>query len=537
MFKRTVIFFSLIMLCICIMMFKLDNISNGGELRDAAVCQHSYKLKVSEVRGTIYDCRNYPLVNQRSKLMAAVVPNVQTINKLSEIVPKSEFPKVCEYISYNRPFSTQVNAGIKTDDIDIFKVPIRYSGITLAPHIIGYIDSNKNGVFGIEKAYNDFLSEGNQAICVKYNVDASNRILTGENKIIDDKSYMSSKGVVLNIDKRIQSLAEEVSSKYLEKGAVVITQVPNCEIRACVSLPNFMPQSVSDYLNDKNSPLINRAACQYNVGSVFKLITVATALEKGIRDNYIYECKGGIEVEDRVFHCFNGKPHKGINMEEAIAYSCNTYFVDLIQHMNPNSVADMSRKFGLGKSIELAPGMFTAQGNIPNSKELEDEKNAANFSFGQGSLMASPIQISGLINAIASNGEYTTPTLIKGLVNENLHFIDIPKPENPNRVIKKDTAEKLKGYMKASIEYGTSLRGKPESVEAAAKTSTAETGIVVDGKKVIQAWYAGFFPFEKPKYSIVVLSEDASGGGESCGPVFKEIVDRMNKEIPELFID
>ena len=155
----------------------------------------------------------------------------------------------------------------------------------------------------------------------------------------------------------------------------------------------------------------------------------------------------------------------------------------------------------------------------------------------QLTLMASPIQISGLINAIASGGEYTTPTLIKGLVNENLNFINITRAENPIRVIKEDTAEKLKGYMKASIEYGTSLRGKPESIEAAAKTSTAETGIVVDGKKVIQAWYAGFFPFEKPRYSIVVLSEDASGGGESCGPVFKEIVDRMNKEIPELFID
>ena len=91
--------------------------------------------------------------------------------------------------------------------------------------------------------------------------------------------------------------------------------------------------------------------------------------------------------------------------------------------------------------------------------------------------------------------------------------------------------------MKASIDYGTSEKGKPEKTEAAAKTSTAQTGIIEDGKKIEQSWFAGFFPYENPKYSIVVLSEAGSGGGESCGPVFKEITDRMISEIPELFMD
>ena len=91
--------------------------------------------------------------------------------------------------------------------------------------------------------------------------------------------------------------------------------------------------------------------------------------------------------------------------------------------------------------------------------------------------------------------------------------------------------------MKAWADYGTSAKGKREDVEIAAKTSTAQTGIVEDGKKIEQSWFAGFFPYKKPKYSIVVLCEASAGGAESAGPIFKEIVERMYKEVPEVFLE
>ena len=99
------------------------------------------------------------------------------------------------------------------------------------------------------------------------------------------------------------------------------------------------------------------------------------------------------------------------------------------------------------------------------------------------------------------------------------------------RIISENTANKLKDYMRASVEYGTSLKCQSEFVTAGAKTSTAQTGIVENNKKIEQSWIAGFFPFDKPKYCIVVLSEAGRGGGESCGPVFKEISERITTEI------
>ncbi len=197
----------------------------------------------------------------------------------------------------------------------------------------------------------------------------------------------------------------------------------------------------------------------------------------------------------------------------------------------------MAKKFRFGENIELAPGIICYKGILPEEKSLAQSGILANFSFGQGKLTVTPLQVSGMINAIASGGIYSEPKLVYGFADEKMK-ISQNENKKSEKIISKETAEKLKRYMSASIEYGTSGRGKPEKISAAAKTSTAQTGIKnKDGKDVIQAWFAGFFPLENPKYSIVVLVEDGIGGGESCGPVFKEITDRIYSDISEIFIN
>jgi cell division protein FtsI/penicillin-binding protein 2 len=152
--------------------------------------------------------------------------------------------------------------------------------------------------------------------------------------------------------------------------------------------------------------------------------------------------------------------------------------------------------------------------------------------------LANPFQILVIVNIVASGGVYSNPKLIKCLFNEAMKPLIFNEIKNEKEmVISKSTAEKLKLQMKASMDYGTSEKGKPEYISAAAKTSTAQTGIMEDGKRIEQSWFAGFFPYEKPRYTVVVLSEASSGGGESCGPVFKEIADRMVQELPELFME
>lgn len=536
------------MSCFCFLFFVLDSISCKKNLRQAAMNQQSYKLKICDIRGTIYDCRNIPMVNTKKKIVAAAIPCLESLNILDPIINDSQREELYKKCSEKTPFVIQVNKNNNLDNkyVKFFEVPIRYSGVILAPHIIGYLSGNKTGVYGIEKAYDNYLScfsdeNSNSEICVKYDTDASGKIIMGRENIIQDKLYCASQGVVLNLDSRIQAIAEEVANKYISRGAVIITEVPNCEIRASVSLPSFFPGDISSYLNNPNSPLLNRALCSFNLGSIFKLITSAVSLEKNINNiNFYYDCTGENKVQDAKFRCFNSKKHEKINLEEALAYSCNGYFVELIKNIvTRDKLLDMCQKLGLGKEIKLADNIFSHAGLLPSYESLENLKTLANFSFGQGKLLVTPMQISAIINTIASGGVYTQPKLVKNLVNKNMETIQDKNLENLNtktQVLSKKITDILKSCMKASVGYGTSSRGKPENnITCGAKTSTAQTGIIENNKKIEQSWYAGFFPYENPRYSIVILSEAGRGGGESAGPVFKEIIERIYSEIPEIF--
>ena len=511
----------------------LYSLTQGDWLCHAATQQSSYKLQVAKLRGTIYDCRKKPLTNNESMNVATIIPSKETANSLSKQLNEKERSELFALMKKGKPFLFQLNKrAVLSDDIDIFKVPKRYSINQQAPHIIGYLNGSKDGVSGIEKAYNDYLKDTNAVIEVRYKVDAINRVLTGVQREVTDKSYLQTKGVMLTIDSRLQKIAQSAAQKYLHSGAVVITEVPNCKIRASVSIPNFSPNNITSALKSENSPLLNRAITKFDVGSTFKLVTIAAALESGIPENFKYNCTGSTMVDGTAFHCFDGHSHKVLNMNDAIAHSCNTYFIEISKQIGPTKLLSMAKSFGFGSSYELAPGLAASAGILPSKDELKDKKRFANFSFGQGRLMATPLQIAGMINTIASNGEYHQPCLVEGLVNENLEFVKKTKEVEPRRVISEKNAQKIQQFMLSSVEYGTSKKGKPEYLHAAAKTATAQTGIKSNGQNVIQAWYAGFYPYENPKYCIVILAENGVGGGESCGPIFKKIADDLYKNLP-----
>ncbi len=540
MYKRALILFCIFMGLFCISFFNLDYLSRKEKLKEAATNQQSYKLKIANTRGTIYDCRNRPLTGMKSKLISAVIPSVESLRALTPAVSDDKKEELYRKCSGKTPFTIEVNQKISSPFIKTFEVPIRYSGMTLAPHILGYLSAEGHGVCAVEKIFDEYLTDKNNEIYVKYDVDAAGKFLPGVKETVEDRSYLNFRGVVLNLDERIEAIAEDTANKYITKGAVIVSEVPNCEIRACYSLPSFLPQSVGKYIKDNTSPLINRAFCQFNLGSIFKLITASAALERGISPNFEYDCVGENIVEDAKFRCFNSKKHGRINLEEAVAESCNGYFIELSKKLPEDEIRKTAQKFGLGEPIELAENWESSGGILPGEESLQNPKTLANFSFGQGKLMASPMQIAGMINAIASDGVYKTPKLIKGFLNGGTQLIkykELTKTQRNERIISNDTANILKKCMQCAIDHGTARKGKPERTEAAAKTSTAQTGIVENGRHVEQSWIAGMFPVESPKYCIVVLSEDGTGGGESCGPVFKEIIDRMYQEAPELFIE
>jgi cell division protein FtsI/penicillin-binding protein 2 len=132
-----------------------------------------------------------------------------------------------------------------------------------------------------------------------------------------------------------------------------------------------------------------------------------------------------------------------------------------------------------------------------------------------------------MVNAVASGGTYTQPYLYAGQVDEHLHFTETAQPRQSVRIVSARTASLLREFMKASVDSGTSRKGKPDYGTAGAKTATAQTGRYVNGVELDESWYAGFYPYENPKFTIVVFAEGGDGGGSTCGPVFREIADGL----------
>lgn len=530
--KRTAVFFGILMLCMFLTVLILFSLANGTQLAETAANQVTYRLVAANTRGAIYDCNRVALTGSgEEQYVAAVVPGVESAAALGKVLPPKELQAVYPTLTAGRPFTVALPRKITAAGIDLFTLHRRYASPQTAVHAIGYLDGAGNGAAGIEKAFNDALRKNQGQITVTYKVDALNRVLAGENKTVSDTAYLQNRGVVLTLDKNIQEAAQAAAEKHLTKAAVLVTEVPSCKIRAMVSLPDYDPNNVAAALKAPDSPLLNRCLAAYNVGSVFKLISASAALEYGILPSTRYTCTGSINVDGGIFHCFNGESHGDEDMEAAIAQSCNAYFVNLMQMVPQQRFLDMAQRMGFGKSFEIAPGLSSSAGTLPTLKDLKIPRALANFSFGQGSLTATPLQIAAMVNAIASGGTYTQPSLYEGMVNERLD--DTAKAAAPvgTAAISDSTAALLRKFMKQSIETGTSRKGRPTKGEAGAKTATAQTGRFVNGVEMVESWFAGFYPYENPKYVITVFAEGGSGGGSTCGPVFQEISDYLATRI------
>ena len=527
MWKKSVAIFAGMMLIFAGISVRVFTLTTGGELREAADRQSTDRLVISAYRGTIYDHNMKPLVNKTTRSVAAVAGGSKAADLLSRALPKEQFAMVADRITKGVPFALTVTKGLETGDvIDVFETPVRYADDQLAPHIIGYTDGNGTGVTGMEKAFDAWLSGGGGEISVSYKVDAYGRALAVGRRI-QGAYEEGGQSVVLTLDERIQTLAEQVARDKIGSGAVIVVELPNCEIRAMVSVPDFSVTDIEPALTDKRSPLLNRAVSAYNAGSVFKLVTAAAALENGISENLAFDCKGSTTVAGRTFKCNNEHGHGMMDMEDAMAQSCNNYFICLAQQVGGKALRAMAERFGIGRRLELAPGMYGAGGRLPDERALSAPHALANFSFGQGDLMVTPLQMCAVVQIITNDGNALPPSLVERTLDQNGRTAADYAQKTATPVISKRTAKLLKKFMIQCVENGTGRPGAPDIGGAGAKTGTAETGWKKDNRSVTQAWYVGFCPTEQPRYAVVVLTEDGHGGGATSGPAFKAIADAV----------
>lgn len=518
--RRAVIIFFLLSVFFVSLGFRTAGIAS--DVQTAAISGSGIRFDIAELRGTVYDCNLKPLTNSETLYKAIAKPTQKAMAALEKELDAEEFMLVKEKMLAGEAVCVDVSSGsCNGQDIRVVEYPKRYG--SYACHLIGYCGFDGGGVSGAEKAFDPLLESGGITVTARVCTDANGRVLLGE-EIEEQSGVFPAQGVVLTVDKDIQKIVEDaLDSSGAKCAAAVVTDVETGAIKACVSRPSFNQYDVASALDNPDSPLINRAFLPFSVGSVFKTVVAAAALENGVKKDFSYECTGSVTLNGVTFNCHKKDGHGVLDMKDAVANSCNTYFIALALETGVKNILETAEKFGFGRETLLADGMKSRSGNLP--QKVDSQAATANLSFGQGELTATPVQICAMMAAVANGGYYVEPYLVEGRVGADGVFIKEQGYSEKKRIVSSETVEQLQTFLAAVVEEGSGKRAKSDLVVCSGKTATAQTGRFDSDGEIYNAWFAGYFPAESPEYAVVILKEDGGEGAISCAPVFKEIAE------------
>ena len=524
--KRLIIIGLMFCVIFSVLCVRLGKISMNSEYAQLSAKQNTKTITVGSENANIYDYKYKSFVNQNKKLYAVVFPSEDSNSMIKEYAVNPEDIEVDAEAAY----ICEVKSKINTNDIITVSVPERYDENQLAAHLIGYTSEN-TGVCGIEYAYDEFLRSYENKNKISYLCDGYGELVLGE-KNIEEMQEMKA-GVVTTLDYEIQKVCEKEAKNYLKKGAIVVMDVKTGEIRSMVSCPSFSVFDLEKSLDDtENTPLINRALCAYNLGSIFKLTTAASALEQGLDLHEEYNCDGAINVEGQKFTCHEINGHGLMNMKSAIVNSCNTYFINLGLKVNSSRLLWTASALSYGREIYLCDGIYSQGGYLQTLSELENPAEKANLSFGQGRLLATPLQVAQMTCAFANEGKVPSASLIKGVTEDGKTLSKSEDTGCFTQGISSKAADTVKEYMIAMVEDENNAAAKPALVTAGGKTATAQTGKYADdGHEILNCWFTGFFPADNPEYVITIMQEDGTYSLKDCGAIFARIADSVYENI------
>jgi cell division protein FtsI (penicillin-binding protein 3) len=395
----------------------------------------------------------------------------------------------------------------------------------LAAHVLGYVDVDEKGLGGIE-----------------YSLDSKIRGRPGRLMILADahsRPYESSErgaeagsNVVLTLDQNIQYIAEKEMAQAIRDthaiaGSIIVEDTASGEILAMTNYPNFDPNAKADAGTEAR---MNRAvAASYEPGSVFKIVTLAAALEEGITNpDEVVDCQmGAIYIAGHRIR--DHKPFGLLTVSQILAKSSDVGAIKLGLRLGAPKLYDYIRDFGFGAptGIDL-PGETRG---ILHPLDHWTPVSPGSISMGQ-EVGVTAIQLISAMNSIANGGMWVRPHVISGM-RQGANIIPIAQP--PARfVIRPQTAATMRSMLEGVVLLGgTGPAARLDGYTAAGKTGTAQkidpnTGRY-SGSQVI-ASFVGFAPINNPAVTILITLDSPVGlheGGQVSAPVFKRVAEQV----------
>lgn len=494
-------------------------IGTNEKIKAQSMSQGIESTVISSQRGQILDRNLNPLTQTQEMLKGFVFPNTDSLSV-------DEKNLIKDFIPSDKPVVVDLKRNAYTSHIYSFTKTCRTGANTIATHLLGYTTADGNGVSGVEKSYDSFLKKNSIVQTASYYVDGRRVAYSWSVPVI--RKNGGDRALVLTLDKEIQMIAEAAAEKYIKRGAIVIIDIATGDLIASVSSPRLDPLKLEEASADPNLPYNNRAFMAYNIGSVFKPVLAAAAIEDGLED-FTYTCTGGVDVDDVHFKCNNIEGHGSLDMTQAICQSCNTYFIALGLKLGYERIYSIAAALGFGDGSVLCPGVESASGSLPGPGEIRGIGDVANISFGQGLLTATPLQVCRLMAAIGGDGTVKPMNLVIGAGEVDTMDMLGRQLTGERRAFSEKTAAELRRMLKTVVDTGSGMKAQPEHGGAGGKTGSAQTGkFSENGEEIVQGWFAGFYPYENPKYAISIVAEDSMYGATASAPAFKYIADKIS---------
>ena len=520
--KRVLALYAVILFGFAVVLCRIYFLAQNPAYAARAEAQSTVSLALPTRRGNFYDCNGLPLTGLEMRWQTLCFPGENNYPRLYSETDSTGQATLYQNRNRAAPFLLETMRDLSSLGLRCFPAAKRYASVPLCQHLIGYLDADGHGAAGLEKALDDLLAGTGAHDTLRCAVTAQGRLREGETpQLIQNDS--GAVGVQLTISRPVQRAAEAVAAETMTSGCILVLDVQTAAVRASVSVPGYDPDDLAASLGASDSPFLNRALESYAVGSVFKPVLAAAALEAGLSPEY--ECTGAVMVDGQIFRCAGGVPHGTVNLAEALEKSCNGYFVRLGQQLSAEMLLQTAEAFGFGRQIAVAGRLYADSGNLPTAQELAQSGQLANFSFGQGSFLASPVQVAAMMNAIACGGVYRTPFFVEGTVDETQAAVSeaFSQPQG-KRILSEKTADALREMLEQVVAEGTAQDAAGLEEGAGGKTGTAQTGqFTPEGVERKNLWFAGFYPASQPKYTIVVLQDGQTDPACSSAAVFARL--------------
>jgi penicillin-binding protein 2 len=563
---------------------------------------HGNRVRIEPIpasRGLLLDRRGRVLVGNQPifqiELVPEQVPNLdQTLQGLATLglVDRNEVGELKRQIRSRRSFdSVPVRAHLSEEEIARFAVNrFNFPGVDiksretrwypfadLAVHALGYVaaiseqdlkridpaaysGTSTIGKLGVESAYEPELHglNGSREVLV----NAQGRSVEKQGPFAQNlrtQAPNAGKDLILSIDLDVQRVAEqELGSR---RGAVVALDPRTGDVIALVSRPGFDPNlfargiTRNEYISlqqDIDRPLFDRALRgTYPPGSTIKPALALAGLSYGvIAPEQRRFCSGVFSLpgSSHLYREGRGGKHGQVNLDDAIARSCDVYFYALANYLGVDRISSFLKPFGFGdptgidiageKAGLLPSREWKARTFKSRANQIWFPGETVNLGIGQGYMLVTPIQLAQVTSVIATRGHGFKPRLVTAFKGPMTGAVTkLPaQPLKPLTSISEDEwSIVIHGMIGATTRGTAAAIGRGATYAIAGKTGTAQVFTVaqnakyeaskVDERLRDHSWFVAFAPAESPRIAVAVLVENGGFGALAAAPIVRKVLD------------